>query len=209
MYPFHDALQRLNRRLREHAVAEVEDVTGATRSALEHVAHPRLELRGRRQESHGVEVALNRLPGAHTLPGDVQGHTPVHPDHVAARTGEVRQKRRRAGAEMDHRDAGRSRELQRPLAVREHIVVVVRRRETAYPTVEQLQRPGAAAGSSGTRFASRIGRVIRGPPPSPATKLSPSPSGSNGSRMSANRMAASTPSRSTGCSVTRAASSGW
>src|SRR2546426_9528099 len=127
MYPFHDTLQRLNRRLREHAVAEVEDVTGATRSALEHVAHPRLELRGRRQESHGVEVALNRLPGAHTLPGDVQGPTPVHPDHVAARTGEVRQERRRAGAEMDHRDAGRSFDFKRPATVEVHILVLLRR----------------------------------------------------------------------------------
>jgi len=62
------------------------------------------------------------------------------------------------------------------------------------------------AGSRSTSAASRIGRAMIGP--SPAAKLSPSRSGSNGSRISANTIAASTPRRSTGCSVTVAASSG-
>src|SRR5256714_3497463 len=65
---------------------------------------------------------------------------------------------------------------------------------------------GSTGGRSRTWPAWRMGRVIWGP--SPAANVRPSPSGSNGSRMSANRIAASTPRRSTGWSVTWAASSG-
>src|SRR5438445_64735 len=87
--------------------------------------------------------------------------------------------------------------------------VAARRREV----LEEARGAGAevdhgdTGGSAATCAASRIGRAIAGP--SPAVKARPSPSGSNGSRMSANRMAASTPSRATGCNVTWAASSGW
>ncbi len=57
-----------------------------------------------------------------------------------------------------------------------------------------------------TSAALRTGCAITGP--SPWANDRPRPSGSNGSKMSANRMAASTPRRSTGWSVTSAARSG-
>src|SRR5438477_424515 len=44
MYPVHDALQRLDRRLRKHAVPEVEDVARSASGPVEHVADSLLEL---------------------------------------------------------------------------------------------------------------------------------------------------------------------
>src|SRR5207249_4410209 len=56
MHQVHDALQRLDRGLRQHAVPEVEDVTGTARGPVEHVAHPLLELGERREQRRGIEV---------------------------------------------------------------------------------------------------------------------------------------------------------
>src|SRR5256885_4978914 len=89
MDPVHDALQRLDRRLRQHAVPEVEDVAGAARGPVEHVAHPLLERGERREQRRGIEVPLNRPVGADALPRDVEGNPPVHADDVAAGAGEV------------------------------------------------------------------------------------------------------------------------
>ena len=58
-----------------------------------------------------------------------------------------------------------------------------------------------------TSTAPRTGRWITGP--SPFANSNPTPSGSTSSRMSANRIAASTPRRSIGWSVTSAAASGF
>ena len=57
-----------------------------------------------------------------------------------------------------------------------------------------------------TDASSRTGRWITGP--SPLANSSPTPSGSTINRISAKRIAASTPSRAIGCSVTSAAASG-
>src|SRR3989440_1872598 len=87
MDPGHDALQRLDRRLRQHAVPEVEDVAGAARGPVEHVPHPLLERGERREQRRGIQVPLNRPVGADALPRDVEGNAPVHADDVAARAG--------------------------------------------------------------------------------------------------------------------------
>src|SRR5213594_2732114 len=121
MDPVHDALQRLDRGLRQHAVPEVEDVTGTARGPVEHVAHPLLELGERREQRRGIEVPLNRPVGADALPRDVEGNAPVHADDVAAGAGEVGEQHGSVGAEMDHGDAGRAGQLERALAVRKHV----------------------------------------------------------------------------------------
>src|SRR5438034_11148796 len=93
MYPFHDALYRLDWGLRQHAVAEIEDVPGAACGALEHVAHPLLELGERREQRHWIEVPLDRPIGADPLPGGVERHAPVHTDYVAPGAGAGRETR--------------------------------------------------------------------------------------------------------------------
>src|SRR5256885_16007877 len=68
MYPVHDALQRLDRRLREHAVPEVEDVARAARGPVEHVADPLLALGERREPRRRAEGPLNRPLATHRVP---------------------------------------------------------------------------------------------------------------------------------------------
>ena len=69
----------------------------------------------------------------------------------------------------------------------------------------------ASSGSTGTRrrtsAGERTGRRTTGP--APRANSSPTPIGSTMSRMSAKRIAASTPRRSTGSRVTAAAASGF
>src|SRR5256886_13566742 len=52
MHPLDDRLEGFHRRLREHAMPEIEDVPGAPAGAGEHVAHLPLELRPRRQKRY-------------------------------------------------------------------------------------------------------------------------------------------------------------
>src|SRR5207253_5414188 len=98
MHQVHDALQRLDRGLRQHAVPEVEDVAGTAPGPVEHVAHPLLEVGERREQRRGIEVSLNRPVGPDALPGDVEGNAPVYSDDVAARAGELREKDGGVGA---------------------------------------------------------------------------------------------------------------
>src|SRR5438309_7355953 len=115
MYPVHDALQRLDRRLREHAVPEVEDVARAARGPVEHVADSLLELGERREQRRRIEVPLNRPVGTDALPRDVEGNAPVHADDVGACAGEVGVKDCGGGAEMDQGGCGRVGQSERAL----------------------------------------------------------------------------------------------
>src|SRR2546423_8222157 len=149
MYPVHDALQRLDRRLREHAVPEVEDVARSASGPVEHVATWLLELGERREQRRRIEVPLNRPVGTDALPRDVEGNAPVHADDVAARAREVGEEHGGVGPEMDHGDARRAGQLERPLTVGKHVRRIIRRRQAPDPAGEQLQSPGAGARPGG------------------------------------------------------------
>src|SRR5437763_1856075 len=156
MYPVHDALQRLDRRLRKYAVPEVEDVARAARRPAEHVTDSLLELGERREQRRRIEVPLNRPLGTDALPRDVEGNAPVHPDDVAARAREVGEEHGGVGPEMDHGDARRAGQLERPLTVGKHVRRIIRRRQAADPAVEQLQCPRAGARLGGEVGADQL-----------------------------------------------------
>ena len=59
-----------------------------------------------REERHGIEVALDGLRRADPCAVGLDGHSPVHADHVAAARGDLFDVRRGAGAEVDHGDTG-------------------------------------------------------------------------------------------------------
>ena len=80
-----------------------------------------------------------------------------------------------------------------------------RTRRTVSKTVPTLDSTSIGL-SRATSASERTGRWITGP--SPLANSSPTSSGSRMSKMSANRMAASTAKRRTGCSVTSAAAAG-
>src|SRR5256886_3011373 len=162
MHPLDDRLEGFHRRLREHAMPEIEDVPGAPAGAGEHVAHLPLELRPRRQKRYRIEVALNGAGsrGPDALPRDVERNAPVDADHITARPREIREQRGRVRPEVDHRHAARTRELEGPLAVRKHVGRVVRRRQAAHPAVEQLQGPCAGAGLARQIAAHELGEPL-------------------------------------------------
>ena len=135
----HHGLHVVHRGFRKDAVAEVEDVARAALGPPQDVPDPLADLRGRRQQGHGVQVALDGHVVAHAAPCPVQVHAPVHPDHVAARLPHELQEAAGAGAEVDDRDAG-SHPRHQPAHVRQHVFPVVLGGKATHPTVEHLER---------------------------------------------------------------------
>ena len=91
-----ELLHALERRLRQHAVAEIEDVAGPPARASQDV------VRGGEQAIAGPSSSVgSRLPCtarscADDLPRFVERQPPVDADHVAARLGQIGQNRRRS-----------------------------------------------------------------------------------------------------------------
>src|SRR3990167_8396790 len=86
-----------------NAVAEVEDVAGSPRGAVEDLLHRAADLANRREKNGGVEIALPRAVVAEPLPRGPQLHTPVQPEDVAAGLLHERQEPGRPRAEVDDR----------------------------------------------------------------------------------------------------------
>src|SRR6266511_2931419 len=147
MDEIHDRPNRGDIGFRQDAVAEVEDVARTSPSLREDVADlPRTFGRGCEQ-GDGLEIALD-CTFSDAGPRGVQRNPPVDADDVATSRGEVFQKRRGAGTEVNQRHLRGTRQCQRLAAVRLYVGAIVIRRETADPAVEQLQRlrPGARLG---------------------------------------------------------------
>ena len=138
--------------LREHAVAEVEDVTGSAAGAGEHVARAGGDALPRREQQGGVEVALH-APHADAFPAFVEGDPPVEPDHIAAGRRHHLEERRGAGAEMDRRHPRVAQRVEHARRPRRDELLVIGRRKRADPRVEQLHDVGA-----GTRLHKDVRR---------------------------------------------------
>src|SRR5260370_25736951 len=101
----------LHRGLRQDTVSEVEDVAGARAGALQQIGDVQLELGQWREEDGGIEVALDRRAVADVHPGLVDVDSPVDAEHVAAGGMQLAEEPGGAGAEVNHRHAGRSNTL--------------------------------------------------------------------------------------------------
>src|ERR1043166_7175714 len=99
-------------RFRQNPVPEIEDVAGPPAGLLQDVLDQSRALGGRGEERRRVEVALDCF-GADASPRAVERDAPVDADHVTTRGGEVFQKGRRAGAEVNQRNAGGASQRQR------------------------------------------------------------------------------------------------
>src|SRR6266550_582947 len=149
MHHLHHGLQRLDRSVGQDAVSEIEDVAGPAARAAEDVTHPRLERRAWREQSDGIEVALDRARGTDALPRRIERNTPVDADHVTPRGRKVLEESGGVGSEMDNGHPGPAREFQGAPAVRLHVGAVVLRGQTADPAVEQLERSRSGIGLRG------------------------------------------------------------
>src|SRR5882672_2566399 len=125
MHEIHDGPHGSDVRLREHAVAEIEDVARAPTGTGEDVADLTGTLRRGREQRRRLEIALDRATPPHAGPSGVQRNPPVDADDVAARCGEILQERGGAGTEVNERNVRGARERQRLAAVRLHVGAVV------------------------------------------------------------------------------------
>ena len=118
---------------------QVEDVPGPPADAIEDVLglveHPAR----RSQQQRRIEVALHGAIEADVLPRLVNRHAPVHADDVAARLAQLREHRRRPGAEVNRRHATRNR-IEDLLRMGKCELAIVGRAQRADPGVEQLHR---------------------------------------------------------------------
>src|ERR1044072_4814296 len=151
-------------RFRQNPVSEIEDVAGPPAGLLQDVLYESRALGGRGEERRRVEVALDRLRSDASPPA-VERDAPVDADHVTTRGGEVFQKGRRAGAEVNQRNAGGAGQRQRAGGVRLHVRAIIVRRQAADPAVEQLQRLRAGARLRGEIAADNLRKPAHEPVP--------------------------------------------
>ena len=121
-------------RLREHAVAEVEDVARAPVRARQDVERLALDDVPGGRERRRIEVALHgAVPDE--APSLVEREAPVEADHVAACGGEAAEEVGGAGSEVDRRDVDGAED---PCAPRRDARLVLCGREGPDPGVEEL-----------------------------------------------------------------------
>src|SRR5258705_296336 len=164
MHEIHDRPNRGDIGFRKNAVAEIEDVARTPPRPREDVADLTRTFGRGCEQGDWPEIPLD-CTLSDAGPRGVQRNPPVDADDVAASRGEVFQKRRGAGAEVNQRHLRGTRQCHRVAAVWLYVGAIVVRRETADPAVEQLQRlrPGARLGRQ--ELADDISKFAQQPVP--------------------------------------------
>src|SRR2546430_4172835 len=91
MHEIYDSPHRSDVGLRQHAMAEIEDVARAPAGSCKDVADLTGTLRSGGEQRGGLEIALDRAI-SDASPGGIQRDPPVDADDVAARCAEIFQK---------------------------------------------------------------------------------------------------------------------
>src|SRR5262245_39146256 len=94
----HNGANRGHVRCGKHAVAEIEDVSGAPLGPRQDVAHLAVALGAGSEQRGRLEVSLDRAI-ADARPRGVERQAPVNADHVSPRGGKVLEKRGGSGPE--------------------------------------------------------------------------------------------------------------
>ena len=100
-----ERLHVLDRRRRQDAVSEIEDVARAAGGAAQHVARAGEQAIARAEQQRRIEIALDAAVVADALPRLVERDPPVGADHVAAGLAHHVQDRAGGDAEMNRRHA--------------------------------------------------------------------------------------------------------
>src|SRR5947207_5774794 len=101
MHVSRERLHVLDRRRRQNAVAQIEDVPRASAGLLEDLVGGGDDAIERAQEHGGIQVALDAAIEPDALPGFVERRAPVCADDVAPRLTQLAENRSGADAEMD------------------------------------------------------------------------------------------------------------
>src|SRR5689334_16018774 len=102
-----ERLYVFDRRRRQDAVAEIEDMPGTAGGAREDVVRRGKHAVERAEQERRIEVALDAAVRANPLPRLVERRAPVGADDVAAGVAQIAENRPGADAEMNCRNAGR------------------------------------------------------------------------------------------------------
>ena len=121
-------------------MAQIEDVAGPSRGALQHVVRAGQHPLDRSEQQGRIEVALHGAIQSDALPGLVERHAPVNPDHVTPGRRHRFEQGRGAGTEVEHGRTGCGDRLQDARGVWPGELPVVGRRERANPGIEDLNR---------------------------------------------------------------------
>ena len=135
-----ERLDLFDRRVRQDAMAEIEDVARPSAAAVAGYRRLREQSLARSEQQRRIQIALNAAVVAQIAPRFVERLPPVDADDVAARLGDLGQDCRRADAEMDERDARVGERVEDPLRVRQRELAVVGAAECAGPGIEHLER---------------------------------------------------------------------
>ena len=140
MHHLDDRFDVGNRRLRQNAVAKVENVAGTASGLFENRPYPAFEFGSRGEQGCRIEIPLHGGVWPKLFPAPIERCAPVEANHVAAGVFHQRQKSRRVRAEVNHRNAGRAHFAQNQLRVRQNVFAVIVRTERAHPAIEELNR---------------------------------------------------------------------
>src|SRR6185437_10697024 len=104
------------------------------------IFHTAFDFMERCKQDERIEVALHGAIMSDHGPGLIQVNPPVDPDDIATCLAHLLQNGRSAGTEMNHRHTFPLESIENPLDVRHNIFGIVTGRETADPTIKELNR---------------------------------------------------------------------
>ncbi len=136
MHKLHQRRHMLHRRLRQNAVPQVEDMSGATAGPLQHICGPAFDLGEGGEQRYRVQVALDGDVVAQPAPGIVQVDAPIDADYIAAGLLHQLQHPVGVGPKVDDWHTGAPRSLDHLPRVGQHVFLVVAGAERADPRIE-------------------------------------------------------------------------
>ena len=155
----------LDRRSRQDAVAQVEDVSRPAICPPDDVVHSSAQFGERCKESDRIEVSLNGTLVADPLPAAIERSAPVETKHLAACFGHCLEEMLGTHAKVNAGHTETRETVEERATVGQHVVPVVRLAQLAGPAVEDLQRLGAGRHLCDEEIGQHIGQLREQPVP--------------------------------------------
>src|ERR1035438_383634 len=115
----------VHRCLRQNAMAQIEDMARARPGALQNLMNSHFQLGQRREQNRWIQIALHSGAIADVHPSLVDVDAPIHAHHVATSGVQLAEEARRAGTEVNHRDAGGANAFDQSARIRRYVAHVV------------------------------------------------------------------------------------
>src|SRR5271170_6748749 len=161
----HDLLDVLDRRIRDDAVAEIENMTGPAPCQVEDLTHPLAYQLRLGEESDGVEVALDSTGMVERMPRPVERRPPVEAEDVGS--GLLHRWEQTGGVhtEVDRWDSHLLQLADEGLRCRQDVVAVVLYAQRSGPAVEDLDHVGSGLDLLAGKVAEDGDKLVEEPAP--------------------------------------------